>query len=85
MRTDGRHGTAGEKRGEVAGLRGQGLGWNALAKRFAIPPGTVSEWIKTHRASEVDGLLNMEFRCRTCGYETKLAAVRDHPDGGMRA
>ncbi len=60
-----------------------GYGWRTVARRLEIPADTAREWIHTYRACGREAFLSMGSRHRSYDYETKLAAVLDHVEGGM--
>lgn len=59
-----------------------GTGKVALARALAIPPGTAKNWMLTYRAVGAERFIEMGSTHKAYDYETKLAAVRDHVDGG---
>ena len=67
----------------AARLMERGLGWASIAKRLAMPEGTVRKWVETYRACGSEVLFGMGSEHRAYDYETKLAAVRDHLEDGM--
>jgi transposase-like protein len=60
-----------------------GAGKAALARALAIPPGTAKDWMLTHRAAGAERFIEMGSAHKGYGYEAKLAAARDHVDGGL--
>ena len=61
----------------------QHAGWVTLSKELAIPETTAKNWIRSYRAVGPEAFINMGDVKRTYDYETKLAAVLDHVEGGM--
>lgn len=60
-----------------------GAGKVALARALAIPPGTAKNWMLTYGAVGAERFIEMGSTHKAYDYETKLAAVRDHVDGGL--
>ena len=64
-------------------LMEQHAGWVTLSRELAIPETTAKNWIRSYRAVGSEAFINMGDVKRTYDYETKLAAVLDHVEGGM--
>ncbi|ACV21391.1 hypothetical protein Shel_03240 [Slackia heliotrinireducens DSM 20476] len=58
-------------------------GWVTLSRGLAIPETTAKNWIRSYRAVGSEAFINMGDVKRTYDYETMLAAVLDHVEGGM--
>lgn len=67
----------------AAELLVKGAGWRTLMRELAIPMTTAKNWVKSYRAVGPEVFLNMGGSHRNYDYETKLAAARDHVEGGM--
>ncbi len=67
----------------AAELLVKGAGWRTLMRELAIPMTTAKNWVKSYRAVGPEVFLDMGSSHRSYDYETKLAAARDHVEGGM--
>ena len=72
----------GSMRELAAELIDRGAGWRTVARELAIPTTTAKNWVKSYRAVGPEVFLDMGRSHRSYDYETKLAAVRDHVEGG---
>ena len=72
----------GSMRELAAELIDRGAGWRTVARELAIPTATAKNWVKSYRAVGPEVFLDMGGSHRSYDYETKLAAVRDHVEGG---
>lgn len=76
-----RHGRGTRER--AAELLAGGAGWRSLMRELAIPASTAKNWVKSYRVVGPEVFLDMGSSHRSYDYETKLAAARDHVEGGM--
>ena len=60
-----------------------GYGRKSLSEELAISETIAEKWILTYRTAGKEKFLDMGSSHRVYDYETKLAAARDHVDGGM--
>lgn len=61
----------------------RGYGERTLARELAISVSIAKKWILTCRSVGKEVLLGMGANRKAYDYETKLAAARDHVDGGI--
>ncbi|MBT1165929.1 helix-turn-helix domain-containing protein [Bifidobacterium simiarum] len=68
----------------VAGVFRDGHGYKSAARRLGVSVDTAKKWFLSYRIGGEAALMGERGR-KAYGYETKLAAVRDHVERGMTA
>lgn len=67
----------------VVGLIRDGIGAGSLARRLGVSGETTREWLLSYRIGGEAALMGERGGNGKYDYETKLAAVLDHPERGM--
>ncbi|MCI1984515.1 MAG: helix-turn-helix domain containing protein [Bifidobacteriaceae bacterium] len=83
MRPDARVHYDEEFRKQVVAELEAGHGKRYLSTLFEVSTDVARNWVRTFKAAGAAGILNMGTRSKKYSYDTKLAAVRDHIDGGI--
>lgn len=65
----------------VVSLFGEGFGYKAVARRLGVPAHAAKRWSLSYRSGGREALMGGSRR--TYGYETRLAAARDHVERGL--
>lgn len=69
-------------RREALRLVRTGMGKHSLARRLAMPVQTAEKWILLYRSGGEEAVMGAKGN-RSYDWETKVAAARDHVEGGM--
>ena len=69
-------------RREALRLIEAGVGKRSLARRFAMPVQTAEKWIMLYRSNGGEAVMGTTGN-RRYGWETKVAAARDHVENGL--